>query len=196
MAPPRLIVFAGSTRRESWNRKLAAVVAGMARDAGAEVTVLELADYPMPIMDEDLESSEGLPANALKLKDLFKAHDGFLVSCPEYNGSITPLLKNVIDWLSRPREGEGRLACFDGKVAGLFGASPGGPGGLRGLVHVRAILSGIGTHVVPAQYALGGAHEAFNTDGSMTDPAKAKVVRGVVEATVRTAARLKGEGSE
>lgn len=191
MASPRLIVFAGSTRRESWNRKLAAAAAGMAREAGAEVTPLELSDYPMPIMDEDLEAAEGLPANALKLKDLFKAHDGFLVSCPEYNGSITPLLKNTIDWLSRPREGEAQLACFGGKVAGLFGASPGGLGGLRGLVHVRAILSGIGTHVVPAQFALGGAHEAFNPDGSMADPAKAKAVRAVVEATVRTATRLK-----
>lgn len=191
MASPRLIVFAGSTRRESWNRKLAAAAAGMAREAGAEVTPLELADYPMPIMDEDLEAAEGLPANALKLKDLFKAHDGFLVSCPEYNGSITPLLKNTIDWLSRPREGEAQLACFGGKVAGLFGASPGGLGGLRGLVHVRAILSGIGTHVVPAQFALGGAQEAFNPDGSMADPAKAKAVRAVVDATVRTATRLK-----
>lgn len=192
MATPRLIVFAGSTRRESWNRKLAAAAAGMARDAGAEVTLLELAEYPMPIMDEDLEAAEGLPANALKLKDLFKAHDGFLVSCPEYNGSITPLLKNTIDWLSRPREGEAKLACFDGKVAGLFGASPGGLGGLRGLVHVRAILGGIGTHVVPAQFALSAAHEAFNPDGSMADPAKAKAVRAVVDATVRTATRLKG----
>ncbi|MFG0242914.1 MAG: NADPH-dependent FMN reductase [Phycisphaerales bacterium JB054] len=192
MPSPRLIVFAGSTRRESWNRKLAAAAASMARDAGAEVTLLELAEYPMPIMDEDLEAAEGLPANALKLKDLFKAHDGFLVSCPEYNGSITPLLKNTIDWLSRPREGEAKLACFDGKVAGLFGASPGGLGGLRGLVHVRAILGGIGTHVVPAQFALGGAHEAFNPDGSMADPAKAKAVRAVVDATVRTATRLKG----
>ncbi|QKK06762.1 MAG: NAD(P)H-dependent oxidoreductase [Planctomycetota bacterium] len=191
MASPRLIVFAGSTRRESWNRKLAAAAAGMAREAGAEVTPLELADYPMPIMDEDLEAAEGLPANALKLKDLFKAHDGFLVSCPEYNGSITPLLKNTIDWLSRPREGEAQLACFGGKVAGLFGASPGGLGGLRGLVHVRAILSGIGTHVVPAQFALGGAHEAFNPDGSLADAAKAKAVRAVVDATVRTATRLK-----
>ena len=163
----------------------------MAREAGAEVTPLELADYPMPIMDEDLEAAEGLPANALKLKDLFKAHDGFLVSCPEYNGSITPLLKNTIDWLSRPREGEAQLACFGGKVAGLFGASPGGLGGLRGLVHVRAILSGIGTHVVPAQFALGGAHEAFNPDGSLADAAKAKAVRAVVDATVRTATRLK-----
>ncbi|MFG0260075.1 MAG: NADPH-dependent FMN reductase [Phycisphaerales bacterium JB041] len=192
MASPRLIAFAGSTRRESWNRKLAAAAGAMAREAGAEVTTLELADYPLPIMDEDLEAAEGLPQNALKLKDLFKAHDGFLLSCPEYNGSITPLLKNTIDWLSRPREGEARLACFDGKVAGLFGASAGGLGGLRGLVHVRAILSGIGTHVVPTQFALGGAHEAFNPDGSIADPAKVKAVRAVVDSTVRTAGCLKG----
>jgi NAD(P)H-dependent FMN reductase len=192
MATPRLIAFAGSTRRESWNRKLALAAAPMVREAGAEVTVLELADYPMPLMDEDLEAAEGLPETVLALKDMFKTHDGFLLSCPEYNSSITPLLKNTIDWLSRPREGEAKLACFEGKVACLFGASAGGLGGLRGLVHVRAILSAIGTHVVPHQFVLGGADKAFNPDGSIADPVKAKMVRSVVEATVRTAERLHG----
>lgn len=195
MASPRLIVFAGSARRDSWNKKLAAAAGAMAREAGAEVTAIDLADYPMPIMDEDTEAAEGLPANALKLKDLFKAHDGFLVSCPEYNGSITPLLKNAIDWLSRPRDGEARLACFDGKVAGLFGASPGGLGGLRGLVHVRAILSGIGTHVVPTQFALGAAHEAFGPDGSLANEGKAAAVRQVVASTVEMAGLLAGRAS-
>lgn len=191
MASPRLIVFAGSTRRGSWNQKLASAAAKMAEEAGAGVTMLDLADYPMPIVNEDLEREEGLPDNVLKLKDVFKAHDGFLVSCPEYNGSITPLLKNTIDWLSRPREGEATLACFSGKTVGLLAASGGGLGGLRGLVHVRAILSGIGAHVIPTQYALSAAHEAFSEDGSLTDPAKSKGVRAVVETAVRTAERLK-----
>lgn len=192
MARCRLIAFGGSARRGSWNQQLAAVAGAMAADAGAEVTVLDLAEYPMPIMDEDVESAGGLPANVLKLKDLFKAHDGFLVSCPEYNGSITPLLKNTIDWLSRPREGEATLACFDGKAAGLLSASPGGLGGIRGLVHVRAILGGIGAYVVPKQFALSAAHAAFGPDGSLADPAHGKGVRSVVDATVRMAELLGG----
>lgn len=190
MATPKIIVFAGSARKGSWNKKLAAVAAAMAREAGAEVTHLDLADYPMPIMDEDLEASEGLPANALKLKDIFKAHDGFVISCPEYNSSITPLLKNTIDWLSRPREGEPALACFRGKVCGLLSASPGALGGLRGLVTVRSILGNIGVHLVPEQLALTGADKAFAGDGSLVDPKRAEGVRGVVGSVVRVASHL------
>lgn len=190
-AAPKLIVFAGSARTGSFNRKLAAIAAAMAREAGAEVTHIELADYPMPIMDQDLEAAEGLPANALKLKDMFRAHDGFLVCCPEYNGSITPLLKNTIDWLTRPREGEPVLACFRGKVAGLLAASPGALGGLRGLAHVRAILGGIGVYLVPEQIAVSGAQKAFDEAGGLTDTRQADAVRAVVAATVRAAARLR-----
>lgn len=193
MHTPKLIVFAGSARRGSWNRKLAKAAAEMARGAGAEVTLLDLADYPMPLMDEDLEVSEGLPANALKLKDLFRAHDGFIIACPEYNSSITPLLKNTIDWLSRPREGEPVLACFRGKVCGLLSASPGALGGLRGLVTVRSILGNIGVLLVPEQLALTGADRAFNEDGSLSDPKRAEAVRGVVASVIRVASRLHGD---
>ena len=191
MPAPKLIVFAGSAREDSWNKKLAAAAAAMAREAGAEVTLLDLADYPMPIMDEDHEAANGLPENALKLKDLFKAHDGFIVACPEYNSSITPLLKNVIDWLSRAREGEVPLECFRGKVGGLLAASPGALGGLRGLVTVRSILGNIGVHLVPEQFALAGAHDAFAPDGSLADPKKAEIVGGVVGSVVRTAGALR-----
>ncbi|HZW09207.1 MAG TPA: NAD(P)H-dependent oxidoreductase [Phycisphaerales bacterium] len=191
MPHPRLIVFAGSTRKESWNRKLASVAASMARDAGADVTHLELADFPLPLMDEDLEAAEGLPANCLKLKDLWKVHDGFIVSCPEYNSSITPLLKNTIDWLSRPREGEKPLECFKGKVAGLLAASEGALGGLRGLVTVRSILGNIGVIVVPDQVALTEANKRFGPDGGLADAAQAARVRAAVEATVRVAALLR-----
>jgi NAD(P)H-dependent FMN reductase len=187
MPQPRLIVFAGSTRKESWNRKLAAVAASMARDAGAEVTHLELADYPLPIMDEDLESAEGLPANCIKLKDLFKAHHGFILACPEYNSSITPLLKNTIDWLSRPREGEKPLECFKWKVGGLLAASGGALGGLRGLVTVRSILGNIGVIIVPEQAAISGVDKRFAPHGSLAEPAQADRVRTVVDATVRLA---------
>ncbi len=187
MSAPKLIVFAGSARKDSLNKKLAVATAQMARDAGAEVAELDLADYPLPIFDEDTESDSGLPANAVRLKDMFRAHDGFIVCCPEYNSSITPLLKNTIDWLSRPREGEPMLACFRGKVAGVLAAAPGPLGGLRGLVHVRAILGNIGVFVVPAQHALGSAGQAFAPDGSLADAQQADRVRAVVDSAVRAA---------
>jgi NAD(P)H-dependent FMN reductase len=112
---------------------------------------------------------EGLPANGRKLKDLFLAHQGLLISSPEYNSSISGVLKNAIDWVSRPVPGEEPLGCFAGKIAGLMSASPGALGGLRGLVHVRAILGNIKVLVVPEQVAVSKAKEAFNADGSLKD---------------------------
>ena len=168
--PVKILAFAGSLRRESYNKKLVRVAAAGARAAGAEVTELDLRDVPLPIFDEDLEAEEGLPPNARRLKDLMLAHDGFLISAPEYNSSITAVLKNAIDWASRPVAGEPALACFVGKVASLTAASPGALGGLRGLVTVRSILGNIGVVVMPNQIALPKAHEAFNPDGSLKNP--------------------------
>src|SRR5437660_769473 len=138
----KILAFAGSAKKDSYNKKLVAIAVEGARAAGAEVTLIDLKDYPLPIMDEDLEK-EGTPANATKLKELFKAHDALLIASPEYNSSITPLLKNTIDWVSRPAPGEKPLAAYTGKVALLIAASPGGFGGLRGLVTVRSILGNI-----------------------------------------------------
>jgi len=166
---PRIIAFAGSARRDSFNKKLAALAAAKARALGAEVTLIDLAAYPMPLYDGDLEAAEALPENALKLRDHILGHDAILIACPEYNGSITPLLKNVIDWTSRPSEGVGTSAAYKGKVAGLVSTSPGGLGGMRGLVHVRAILSGIGVLVVPGDVSVSNAHKAFAADGSLAD---------------------------
>lgn len=111
----------------------------------------------------------GEPQNAQKLKLIFAEHDGLLISCPEYNSSITPLLKNTIDWVSRPSEGKPPLFAYAGKFAGLMAASPGALGGLRGLVHVRAILGNIGVTVVPNQLAISQAFEAFDNDGNLFD---------------------------
>lgn len=168
-ATPRILAFAGSTRTESYNKKLVKIAAAGARAAGAEVTYLDLRDLPLPLFDEDLESKEELPANARKLKDLFLAHQGLLISCPEYNSSITAVLKNAIDWVSRPVPGEASLACFTDKVAALMSASPGALGGLRGLVTVRMILGNIQVLVLPDQVAVSRAFEAFNADGSLKD---------------------------
>ena len=161
MTTAKILAFAGSARKDSFNKKLVKIAAEGAKAAGAEVTYLDFRDLPLPLFDEDLEAAEGLPENALKLKVMMKAHQGFLIACPEYNSSITPLLKNAIDWASRPEPGEPSLVCFKDKVAILISASPGGLGGLRGLVHVRSILSNIGVLVLPDQRAIGTAYHWF-----------------------------------
>ncbi len=166
---PKILAFAGSTREGSLNKRLVRVAAAGAREAGAEVTVVDLADYPMPLYDGDLEKRDGLPDNARRFKRLMIEHDGFLISAPEYNSSITGVLKNTIDWASRREPDEPRLAAFAGKAAALMSASPGGMGGIRGLVHVRAILSNLGVLVIPQQRAVPRAHEAFADGGSLSD---------------------------
>jgi len=168
-----------------------AVAADGARQAGAEVTILDLIDYPLPIMDEDLEAAEGMPENAAKLQDLFGAHDGFLIACPEYNGLITPLLKNTIDWISRPGPNGSGLQYYKGKTVGLVAASPGGLGGMRGLVHVRQLMTNLGGIVIPNQVAVSGAKSVFAEDGSPTDDGKADQLRGVGAALAQVTAQLK-----
>ncbi len=171
MTTPKILAFAGSTRTASFNKKLVQIAADGARATGADVTYIDLRDLPMPIFDEDLEAANGLPDTVVQFKDLLKAHHGFLIACPEYNGSITPLLKNAIDWASRPnpQQEEAPLACFRDKTAVLMSASPGALGGLRGLVHVRAILGNIGVVVLPDQKAVPRAYEAFDSSGNLTD---------------------------
>ena len=179
MAKPKILAFAGSTRIESFNKKLIKIAATGAKDAGADVTVIDLRDFQMPIYDGDLEIKDGLPSNAHKLKDLMLAHQGLLVASPEYNSSISGVLKNTIDWVLRQSEGEIPLACFKDKIAGLLSASPGGLGGLRGLVHVRAILENIGVLVIPNQIAISKAHEVFNLDGTMKDEKQEQQVKKI-----------------
>lgn len=169
MAKPKILAFAGSTRTDSFNKKLVKIAATGAMEGGADVTVIDLRDFAMPLYDGDLEQQQGLPSNAQKLKDLMLSHQGFLISAPEYNSSISAVLKNTIDWVSRPAAGEEPLACFKGKVAGIMSTSPGGLGGLRGLVHVRAILENISVLVIPDQIAVSKAHEVFNADGTLKD---------------------------
>jgi NAD(P)H-dependent FMN reductase len=169
MPTTKILAFAGSTRKDSYNKMMVRIAAEGARDAGAEATYLDLRDYPLPLFDQDLEASGGLPENARKLKQLFIEHQGLLIASPEYNSSISAVLKNTIDWISRPQPSERPMIAFAGKVATLMSASPGALGGLRGLVHVRSILGCLGVIVLPGQIALLKAHEAFNADGSMKD---------------------------
>jgi len=191
MPTPRILAFGGALRRESFNQKLAAIAAAGAREAGATVTLIALRDYPLPVYDGDDEEATGLPENAKKLKALFREHDGLLISSPEYNSGISGALKNAIDWVSRTEtDDEPDLVCFRGKSAGLVSASPGGLGGLRGLVHVRAILGNIGVLVLPDQVAVSKAHEAFNADGSLKDAKQAASVKNVGAALAKQLAKL------
>jgi chromate reductase, NAD(P)H dehydrogenase (quinone) len=169
MGQPKILAFSGSARRESFNKRMVAIAAEGAKLAGAQVTLIDLVDYELPLFNQDLEVEKGLPAGAVALKKLFVEHHGLLVSCPEYNSSITPLLKNTIDWVSRSVPGEAALSAYKGKVATLMSASPGGLGGLRGLVTVRSILGNIGVVVLPDQIALPTAHQAIGADGRLKD---------------------------
>ena len=190
LSTPRILAFSGSARRDSFNQKLVHEAAQGAEQVGAEVTIVNLGDYPLPIMDEDLEREQGTPENAAKLKALFLAHDGLLIAAPEYNSSITPLLKNAIDWVSRPTEGEEPLAAYQGKTAALMSVSPGGLGGLRGLTHLRSILGNIGVLVLPGQIAISQAHEAFDAAGILKDERKRSRVQEFGKTLAETIAKL------
>ncbi len=161
---PKILAFSGSIRRDSWNRKLIQAAVDATRAAGGDVTLIDLADYPLPIYNGDLEDKEGLPDNALRLKALFKEHDALLISSPEYNSSIPPLLKNTIDWVTREWQGESGLVPYQNKVAAIMSASPGSLGGMRMLPHLRQILNALGVLVLPGQFALAHADTAFDAE--------------------------------
>jgi chromate reductase, NAD(P)H dehydrogenase (quinone) len=188
---PRILAFASSTRRESFNKKLVTIAAQGAREAGAEVTLIDLKDFPLPLFDQDLEAEQGMPENGKQLKKLFIDHDGLLIASPEYNSSLPAVLKNAIDWVSRPAPGEPSLAAFRGKVATLMSASPGALGGLRGLVHVRSILGNLGVIVLPDQIALAKAHEAIQPDGSLVDPKRQAGIEGLGKTLASFLAKFK-----
>jgi chromate reductase, NAD(P)H dehydrogenase (quinone) len=169
MPQPRILALSGSARKASFNERLINLAAQATREAGAEVTVVDWREFPLPLYDGDTEAEHGLPEAAVRLKQLFIQHQGLLIAAPEYNSSITPLLKNAIDWVSRSVPGEASLAAYTGKVATLLSASPGALGGLRGLVHLRSILGNIGVIVLPGQLSVSKANEAFHDDGTLRD---------------------------
>lgn len=191
MSDPTILAFAGSARKDSLNKKVLAVAVEGAREAGGEVTHINLADYRMPIYDGDLEASEGLPENALKLRRLFAEHQGLLLGCPEYNSSVTPLLKNTIDWVSRPSKDEASLKFVSGKTAALV-STGGGLGGLRDLFHMRDILLNIGVIVLPEQFAVPMGATAFDDDGRLKSEAHAAAVKNVGRRLAEMVAKLYG----
>jgi NAD(P)H-dependent FMN reductase len=186
----RILVFAGSAREGSLNKKLARLAAEAARAVGAEVTLIDLRDHPLPLYDGDLEAHHGVPVHAVRLKALFKEHDALLIASPENNGSVSALLKNTLDWLSRPVGEESGLAPYKSKVAALLAASPSALGGLRGLTHLRQILQSLGVLVLSEQFALSKAHQAFDAGGTLKDPKQQAQVAAVAARLAEVAGRL------
>ena len=177
----KILAFAGSTRTNSYNKMLVRNAAQISEQQGATVTLLDLRDYPMPLYDGDLETNSGIPACALELRNLMKENHGILLSCPEYNSAISAVLKNAIDWISRPLPGDPPLVAFSGKTAALLAASPGALGGIRTLASVRSILTNLGMIVIPKQYAHGNSKDSFAADGNLISESAQNRVSAVVK---------------
>ncbi len=191
---PKILAFAGSLRRHSLNKRVLKTAIRGAAGAGAEVTYVDLRDYPMPVYDSDEHERGGFDANALRLQGLLAEHDGLLIASPEYNGSLPAALKNAIDWASRPSGTYERGKIFRGKVAAMMSASPGSLGGVRTLAHLRAVLTSVGVVVLPQEVAVTFAEERFAGEGEeMTD----ERVRGSLEALgaalVEMSRRVRGD---
>ncbi|MBC8041563.1 MAG: NAD(P)H-dependent oxidoreductase [Opitutaceae bacterium] len=182
---PRILAFSASARRESLNKKLLSIAVTAVREAGGEVTLIDLNDYVLPLYHGDLEDAEGLPANAAKLIELIASHAGLLIASPEYNSMITPLLKNTLDWCSRAENDP-----FPGKVAAVVSASPGPFGGVRSQKLAQQLLIQLGCHVVPVQAILPRADKAFDPNGVLTDARAQKAVTSLAFALVDTTRKL------
>lgn len=182
MQSTRLIALAGSTRGGSLNQQLVTEVARKVRGAG--IQLLKLSDFPLPLYDGDLEGSEGIPPLARELAWHIDEADGLVIASPEYNASMSAVLKNTLDWVSRV----GRV--FQGKPVMLVSASPGALGGLQGLGHLRAVLTALGALVLPGQRALGRAHEAFDSEGRLLDPQLSAELEHLTAEWVKMSERL------
>lgn len=187
----KILAFAGSSRKDSFNKQVVKAAIPLLEKEGAEVTYLDLKDYTLPVYDGDDEQEKGLPPNARKLKDLFIASDGFFISSPEYNGSYSGLFKNLIDWLSRPCEGFPPYECFKGKTAGLASASDGRYGAIRSLTTVRKLLSHVQLLVIPEQLSIPGVSKAFNDDGSLVNERHQKSLESVCSNLVKMTRLIK-----
>lgn len=189
MAHPRILVFAGSVRTGSHNARLAALVGQRLGDAGAEVTAISLRDFPMPLYDGDLETAEGVPAPAVALKRLMQQHHGVFIASPEYNAGVAPLLKNVIDWISRVSEpSEPRMAAYKGRVFAVGSASTSPFGGIRGLANLRLVLeTGVGALVIPEMIAVPNAADGFDTSGGLSSERAAASLSALIRTLIAEA---------
>jgi chromate reductase, NAD(P)H dehydrogenase (quinone) len=190
--PVKILVIPGSLRIHSYNVRLAALAVKELTLADADVTRISLADYPLPFYDADLEVKAGPPHDAVKLKQMMMAHQGVFIASPEYNASITPLLKNTIDWISRVRErGEPPLAAYKDRVFALGSASPGRFGGMRSLLALRQVLEvGCGALVIPEQVSVAQAEQAFDERDNLRDDNTASQLKKVVRRLIDMARQV------
>ena len=189
MTTAKILAFAGSNRKLSWNRKVLEVAVLGAREAGAEVTLVSLADYPMPIYDADWHEANGVPESMRRLRELMMQANGLLIASPEYNASITPLLKNTIDWLSQSVDGVSGNAPFTDKTGALLGASNGGFGTIRALPHVSTILANLGVLMLPV-VAVPRVSQVFDAAGTMTNEPTRNLLLGLGAKLARTIEKL------
>jgi NAD(P)H-dependent FMN reductase len=187
----KILAFSGSMCKGSYNQAVVTAAAKGAQAAGAEVKVISLADYDMPIFSEDLQNEQGIPTAAQAFKELMMEHDGFLIASPEYNSAYPAVLKNALDWASRQSGDEAPMAAYKNKVAGIMAASPGGLGGMRVLVVLRMLLSNVGTLVIPNQKAVGKAYSLVNDQGEINDEATLNDLMAIGKQVAETAQKLK-----
>lgn len=182
----KILMFAGSGRKLSFNKLLIKNIGNYAKTQEVEVTTIDLADYKLPIYDGDYEEAYGPPDNAKKLHRLIHEHDAMIIASPEYNGLPSALLKNVIDWVSRVD-----VKVYNGKVAAIVSASPGGLGGLRGLTHLRTLLNNLNVLVIPQQATVGTAFEAFDDKGLLASEKEKSSIKNLVNELILIAKKVK-----
>ena len=191
---PKILAFAGSLREHSYSKRIVKTAMNGAIEAGADVTYIDLRDYPMPIYNEDDHKKDGFSPNALEFQKLLAAHNGFLIASPEYNGSLSGALKNAIDWASRQSDEYKMGEVFKGKVAAIMTESPGTFGGIRCLGHLRGVLSILLVNVLPSEIAVGGVHEKFDGSGAeMTDEKMKKILENLGASLVDILKKTHGE---
>ena len=193
MPSPKILVVPGSTRVGSHNVKLAALAVKELTLNDVEVTRISLGDYELPIYEAGIETKSGPPANALKLKQMFMAHQGVFIASPEYSASVAPMLKNALDWVSRVRErGDPTYAAFKNRVFAIGSASPHALGGARSLMALRQILElGCGALVIPEQVTIAHAEQAFDAMDNLADTGAANLLRAQLDRLVEMAQLMK-----
>ena len=187
MTTKKILFLSGSTRIGSFNSALAKAACEYAKTQNVDAEYINLADYELPLFNQDDEADRGIHGNAKRLKQKFVEADGYFIATPEYNGSFTPLLKNTLDWISRTHEeNEKPLSAYANKAAAIGGASPGGFGAMRALVPLRLLLANVGVNMVGHQLAIASAHEAFDENGKL----KSERFQGMLEGIIKTLIRI------
>ena len=191
---PKILAFAGSLRENSYNKRVVKTAIKGAKNAGAEVTYIDLKDYPMPIYNADDHEKNGFPENASKFQRIFGEHNGFLIASPEYNGSLPGGLKNVIDWVSRKSDEYEMVEVFKGKVAAIMTASPGAFGGIRCLGHLRGVLTIMLVNVLPSEIAVAKSAKCLKVMAEeMTDEKMKGILEDLGESLTDMIKKIHGE---